>query len=118
MRMFDREETGYVQEAIEKWQGIARGTVSDYGDKNCRLCLEYEECIECPIAIFNGHSSCMESPYIHWQDHHTLNHNWTGYVTNPELSNLCPTCTEIALREVAFLKLVKRRTILLRRLSL
>ena len=58
--------------SIEKWEGIANGSLKDEGASNCPLCKMFllglygRYCIGCPIQIDTGRDMCVGSQYMEW----------------------------------------------------
>ncbi len=86
--------------SIQKWIGVAEGTVINRGTKNCPLCqLFYDrprrvKCEGCPVADHTGNRDCMNTPY--WDFMWSLGGNVEFTADTPERR-------KHALREVKFL---------------
>jgi len=89
--------------AIDKWKDIANRTGAELGPQNCALCAKYIhlKCQGCPIFESTGVRYCLHTPYIEWDAHHKDAH--FGELDTVQ----CPTCKEIADREIAFLEKIR-----------
>ncbi len=76
--------------SIEKWDGVAKGTVIDRGPHNCPLCKEYrgvaKACKGCPIEDDTGAEGCLGTPFENWNSH--MSHKHTGLPATIH----CPEC--------------------------
>ena len=89
--------------AIDKWKDVANGNGSELGPHNCALCYEYIrlECKGCQIFNYTGRRYCFFTPYRDWDNHHRGAHFGELDIVQ------CPTCKEIADREIEFLEKVR-----------
>ena len=97
----DKETLKALKGSIKKWEKIVAGTGVDDGGGNCPLCkLFLDSCDECPVTIETDKVGCWCSPWERWFQHHRKKH---GAICLP-VKISCPTCTELAQKELDFLK--------------
>ena len=97
-----------LEKSIAKWVSIAEGIGIDAGGRNCSLCITFynykeNKCEGCPICELTGEEDCDGTPYQEWAAHHRNEHYQSKYK-----QALCPTCKDIAKKEVQFLKGLRR----------
>lgn len=84
--------------AIRKWKDMLYIGASDYGGKNCGLCVA-NTCEKCIIAEQTGLYSCNGTPYQQWIHHHQTEH-----AGKYPIKIRCPKCVGIVNREIKFLE--------------
>lgn len=104
-----------IRKSILKWKKIAYEFGADAGTDNCDLCInflndEYSHhttylvgnilCINCPVKKITGRELCLGTPYTEWIEHQKQVHN---KFNSDYFFVECPTCKEIAIKEIAFL---------------
>jgi len=92
-----------LKKSIKKWEKIVAGKGKDKGGENCALCKLFaeDECVDCPVYIKTGECGCGDTPYIEWRSHQSYHF----YTTEEEAFVVkCPTCKELAQKELEFLK--------------
>lgn len=69
--VIDASEEQLVRLSMAKWKFLANreGFVFNSGGRTCALCMVHNQggppfCRNCPIALYTGHESCRETPYI------------------------------------------------------
>lgn len=101
-----------LEVSIKKWEDIVNEKGTDMGRDNCALCYEYyfchqdnrydEYCYGCPIYEKTGEDSCKDTPYQDWGEHKKdegrFGEAWVE----------CPECTELAQKELDFLKSLRK----------
>lgn len=95
-----------LNNAIAKWERIVAGTGVDVGKLNCGLCNEYLSCQHCPVNQNTGKKHCQGTPYQAWARHHTSHH---FAQPGAALTIKCPTCQELAERELEYLKSLRKQ---------
>ena len=87
--------------SIEKWERIVAGTGVDQGVANCPLCKLFhnKNCRGCPIYEKVKISGCDGTPYEDWIFHYESKHG-----EKEDVKVYCPTCKELAQRELDLLK--------------
>lgn len=85
--------------SIKKWELILERKGFDEGIFNCALCNEHfiNFCDDCIIKE-KGYNQCKSTPYSEWINHHINKHSFALYKRIE-----CPTCEEIAKKELEFL---------------
>jgi len=87
-----------LKEEIEGWEMIIDGKGVD--DRNSPLCDLFPTCIGCPVVtIGESTSGCQDTPYWGWLYHQIEEHG-----KEKEFKISCPTCKELAQKELDFLK--------------
>jgi len=87
--------------SIKKWEKIVEGTGVDKGEDNCPLCkICGWNCKDCPVVMTGeAKEGCRGSPYSDWVEHQSEEH-WE----KEESKVYCPTCKELAQKELDFLR--------------
>jgi len=88
--------------SIKKWEKIVEGEGIDDGGKNCPLCKLYsdKDCRSCPVCAEVDNYGCHDTPYDEWESHHENKHEENELYRKV----YCPTCKELAQKELDFLK--------------
>lgn len=108
-------KTEAIKKSIRKWESIAEGIGIDRGATNCALCQKYytNDCIDCPVYHATGDEWCSNTPYGDWINHQKKEHTdtimqivatFTTWIFIEKSIVFCPTCREIAWKEVEFLR--------------
>ena len=84
--------------SIRKWEDILYRSASDFGGKNCALCLT-GSCENCIISYHTGLPECRGTPYEQWIHHHQIEHH-----NQFPVKIRCPKCVELVKQEIKFLK--------------
>ncbi len=94
-----------LEKSIIKWEKIVGGTGVDRFNANCELRIRFalndKDCVDCPVSIEVEGIGCLDTPWMGWLEHQQDIHNNR---TVKELKVECPTCRELAIKEVKFLK--------------
>ena len=102
--MMDKETLEALEKSIEKWEKIIAGKGEDRGRDDCALCglfaTEGKRCVGCPVYMKTGERLCKKTPYVEWLKHHVNEHKEFSEAYMVE----CPTCKELAQKELEFLK--------------
>ncbi|MHA1225193.1 MAG: hypothetical protein ACTSPV_00455 [Candidatus Hodarchaeales archaeon] len=87
-----------LKEEIEKWEMIIDGKGAD--DGSGPLCDLFPTCMGCPVIIIGKCTSgCQDPPYRNWLEHQVEEH-----AEEKEFKISCPTCKELAQKELDFLR--------------
>jgi len=87
-----------LKEEIEEWEMIIAEKGAD--SINSPLCNLFPTCIGCPVVtIGESMAGCQDTPYWDWVDHQLEEHG-----EEKEFKIYCPSCKELAQRELDFLK--------------
>jgi len=105
----NKETLAALNGSIRKWKKIVEGTEVDRGTDNCPLCQMFHRrriafqrdsaCDGCPVKNKSGEMYCESTPYIEWGNHHAIKHGSASTI----IKN-CPTCKELAQKELDFLR--------------
>jgi len=99
-----KETLEALEKSIKKWEKIVSGKEGDLGSRNCALCKLFatkdKRCVGCPVYMKTGERLCKKTPYVEWLKHHANEHREfsEAYIVK------CPTCKELAQKELEFLK--------------
>lgn len=102
--MSDNKE---LEESINKWEDIIAGNKGDKGQINCSLCQKYlhsRGCAGCIVRKDTEQDGCHGTPFSEWFSHHGYEHGNTQYKYGKGRRIECPTCLELAQKELDYLK--------------
>ena len=92
-----------LEGSIKKWEQIVEQNGRDLGMKNCPLCELYwgdDSCKGCPVQDYSGMKHCLNTPYEAWMIHHEGKH--LSLLAGKSI--VCPSCEELAKKELEFLR--------------
>lgn len=96
--------------SIKKWKDIINKNGNDEGPDNCALCQKYffkegiKSCMGCPVEKRTKKLCCDGTPYEEWDEHQDTEHE----DDSNERKIYCKECGEIALKELKFLKSLRK----------
>ena len=106
MRKADKKA---LRESIAHWKRVEMEGEEELGGGNCALCQlsirrelqnndSISACDQCIVKKKTGLTGCLGTPYSKWGNHHFMEHRGQFRIV------LCPTCKELAHKEVMFLE--------------
>ena len=93
---------------------IVRGVGVDRASKNCELCSYHKDdiaidCTGCPVFEKAKISGCRGTPYEKFIQHYDVHHPQAfGEWTRNGRGVKCDTCVELAVKELEFLKSLRK----------
>ena len=105
-RMMNKDTLIALKGSIKKWQKIVNRKGEDSSSGNCPLCVLFNSYCKvrdsnqrCVVYQKTGRMDCDMTPFRKWANHHEAKHNIWG----PHKIE-CPTCKQLARKELKFLK--------------
>ena len=108
---YDKLQTDSLKESIKKWESIICGNEVDKGRTNCALCITFPLCIGCPVTYYTKEYDCDGTPYTK---------DWMPVVQKQimDFRVIDITTRNAAQKELNFLNMLLKKTILFRKLEL